>query len=239
MQGEWRRSHPARGCTPGAKAPSILKDLRGAEAPLFHGCAGVRGAYPRSRGSTVIHEDPAAFAPPGIRLFGELLEDKLEGCLHQPRRGGADDLAECGSIVDVAVYRSWAEELRVIENVERLQAEFQLLRFRQRHGLHQGHIVVIESGTVEEAAPGVSRRAQRLQSEKRRIEIRLPVARIGIQIERSGRVLRFVNSVVIDAVWLRAEQGVVAVVEQRHREAAAEMSDPGNRPAAGPAIGAE
>src|SRR6202451_3486753 len=65
----------------------------------------------------------------------------------------------------------------------------------------------------------------------------MSIARVGVDIERAGSVLRFVDAVVVDAVGLGPEQGVVAVVEQGDGKAAAEVGDARDGPAFGGAIG--
>src|SRR3984957_19020227 len=65
----------------------------------------------------------------------------------------------------------------------------------------------------------------------------MSVARVGVDIERAGRVLRFVDAVVVDSVGLSSEQGVVAVVEKSYGKAAAEVGDAGDGPAFGGAVG--
>src|ERR1700733_5057912 len=56
-------------------------------------------------------------------------------------------------------------------------------------------------------------------------------------MKRSGRVLRFVDAVVVDAVGLCAQQRGIGVVEQRDGKAAAEVGDAGKRPSLCPAVG--
>src|ERR1700678_2146569 len=119
----------------------------------------------------------------------------------------------------------------MVEDVESLEAELKRLGLVERHALQQGHIVIVESRTVKEAALGVPGLSQGLETEEGSIEIRFSIARIGIQMQRSRGVLRLIHTKVVDAIGLGSQQRVVAVVEQRHRKTAAEMSDTGNRPA--------
>ena len=55
-------------------------------------------------------------------IVGLILKQKLCAQLHEPRRAGADDLAE-GGTTDVTVDGLWPKELRVIENIEALESE--------------------------------------------------------------------------------------------------------------------
>src|SRR5580658_2851383 len=173
--------------------------------------------------------EPGQCLPPGLK-------NQLDGRLQQPGRAGADDLAKGGTI-HIAVHRGWPEKLRVIENVEALHPELQRLGLGQGNRFHQRHVVVVEPRSIKETASGVSRCTQGLQTEERSVEIRLSIAWIGIQIERSGCELRLVYAIVVDAVRLRAQQGIVAVVEQGDRKTAAEMSDAGNGPTLRPTVG--
>ena len=84
---------------------------------------------------------------------------------------------------DVSVHGLRSEELGVVENVEAFEAKLQRFRFRQAHVLQEGHIVVVHSGAVEEAPLGGAGRAQGVFRERRGIEVRPPVARIGVEIE--------------------------------------------------------
>ena len=59
---------------------------------------------------------------------------QLGGQLHLARSVGADDPPEVAA-ADVAVNRSGAEELRVIENVEGFGAKLERLAFCQRERL--------------------------------------------------------------------------------------------------------
>src|SRR5580692_9722475 len=120
------------------------------------------------------------------------LESELRTQLNQAGRGGADNLAE-GRTADVAVNRLRPEELGVVENVERFDAELERLRFGQSQVLEQRHIEVLHAGTVEIAARGVARRTERVIAEQRRIEIGPGVSGIRVQIQRTGRDIRFID----------------------------------------------
>src|SRR5208282_3138518 len=160
---------------------------------------------------------------------------ELDSQLDEARRRRADDLAERGA-ADISVDGARAGELSVVERVEGFQAKLQRLRFREFQVLQQRQVVIIAAGTEKEAAPGVSRSAEQVGAEERSIEIRISVARVRIQMERPGGELGLVHAVVIDAVWLRAQQGVVSVIDQRHRKAAAESRDARNLPALRPSV---
>ena len=55
-------------------------------------------------------------------------------------------------------------------------------------------------------------------------------------MERTAVVIRQVDTEIVDAVGLGADQRVVAVVEKRDRKAAAEMRDAGKFPAFGETV---
>ncbi len=82
---------------------------------------------------------------------------------------------------------------------------------------------------MEVAASSVARRAQSVVAEKRGIEIR-PGLGIRIQLQAARENIGFIDAIVIDAVRLGADQRVVAVVDQRYREAGAETRDAGKFP---------
>src|SRR5271163_3492828 len=127
----------------------------------------------------------------------------------------------------------------MVENVECLETELQRLGFSERNALQQRHVVIVDPRTVEETALGVARLSEGLETEQAGVEIGLAVARIVVQREVPGNVLRFVDAIVVDAVGLRSQQGVVAVVEQGHGKTAAEMRDTRNRPTLCPAVRTE
>src|SRR5579883_104889 len=72
---------------------------------------------------------------------GTRSKQKLDRDLHQARRRGVHYLPEQGGI-DTAVHGSRAEELSVIEDVERLQPELKRFGLPQPRGLEQRHIEI-------------------------------------------------------------------------------------------------
>jgi hypothetical protein len=160
---------------------------------------------------------------------------ELHACLNQPGSRRADDLAEPGT-TDVAVNGLRSKELSVIENIEGFEPELEGFRLGQTQVLEKRHIEVLHSGAMEITPRGGTRSTQRILAEQSGIEIRLPVSGIAIQIERTSRDIWFIYAVVVDPVWLCAQQRVVAVVDERHRKARAEARDPGEFPSLCPVV---
>src|SRR5580658_2510128 len=160
---------------------------------------------------------------------------ELHAGLNQPGRRRADDLTERGA-ADIAVDGLRSKELRVVEDVEGFEAKLQGFRFGKAQVLKDRHIEVLHAGTMEIEPRGVAGSAQGILAEQTGIEIRLPVPGIAIQIEGAGRDIRFIDAVVIDPVWLRAQQRVIAVVDEGHGEAGAEARDSGEFPSLSPAV---
>ena len=112
-------------------------------------------------------------------------------------------------------------KLRVVEGVKSLQAQFEGFRFGELEVLLQRQIVIVDPRPGEESAAAVPDRAERRQTEERRIEVRVSIARVVIQIERTVRIFKFIDGQIVDAVSLRSQQGSVLVIVERHREAGA------------------
>ena len=158
-----------------------------------------------------------------------MLERELRAHLNQAGRRRAHHLAE-RSTADIAVYGLRSEKLSVVENIKSFEAELQGCGFGEARVLEERHVEVLHSRSVEIAARRVARSAEGVIAEQRCIEIRLPVAGIVIQIERTRRNVRLVDTVVVHPIWLGAQQGIVAVIDQRHRETRAEARDAGEFP---------
>ena len=62
------------------------------------------------------------------------------------------------------------------------------------------------------------------------------MAGIVIQMERTTRVIRFINAIVVDAIRFGSEQRIVTVIDHGHGKAGAEMGDSGELPALCPAV---
>src|SRR5580658_3919712 len=124
----------------------------------------------------------------------------------------------------------------MIENVKRLNPELQRLRFRKPQILKQRHIVVIQPRPAKKSPPRSPRRSQRVLAKLRSFEIRLPVPRIVIQIERPTRIIRLINAKIINPIRLRAQQGIIPKINQRHRKPGTHASDPRNLPTLSPTI---
>src|SRR5580692_4707656 len=172
---------------------------------LWYHCHSMRGAARRSQKGRVRHGER------GPAERDRLLEHELNRSLHQTGGGCADNVSERRT-VDVAVHGRWSVELGVVEEVESLETELQRLGFSEGNALQQSNVVIVDAGTVKEAALGVARQSHRLEAEKCGIEIGF-------------------------AVGVGSEQGIVAIVEQGHGKTAAEVGDAGDRPTLCPAVG--
>ena len=124
----------------------------------------------------------------------------------------------------------------MVENVERFEAKLERLGFREPDFFHQRHVVVIESRPREKTAFGISGRTQGLQAEERGVEVSRRGAGVVVQIERARGELRLVNTVVVNAIWFGAEQGIVPIVVEGDGETGAEVRDAREAPAIGPTI---
>src|ERR1700722_14181983 len=79
------------------------------------------------------------------------LERKLRRELDEPWCGGRLDLTK-GRAGNVAVHRARPVELRMVEDVERLEAHLQCPGTAERHVLDERHVEILDAGTVEETA---------------------------------------------------------------------------------------
>jgi hypothetical protein len=149
--------------------------------------------------------------------------------LHEARRHRADDLAE-GRVIDVAVNGIRAEELCVIESVERFQTEFEHFGLGEVGIFQQRNIPIVHSRPIKEPARGRTGRAERWRAEKRCIEIRPAVSRIVIELQRAGGNIEVSEPVAVHSVVEASDQSGVVGIDQRHRKPTAETSDTRNRP---------
>src|SRR5215831_5350789 len=92
------------------------------------------------------------------------LERELRRKLDKPRRRGGFDVAERWA-GDVAVHRARTVELRVVEQVERLEPNLEVARLVERHALDEGEVEVLDAGSVEESARRVAQLAERREAE--------------------------------------------------------------------------
>src|SRR5580658_6282283 len=159
-------------------------------------------------------------------------ERKLQCELHQTRRLRLDDIAEVG-IENLPLHRVGAEKLRMVEGVERLEAKLELLLLGDLEVTQHGQIEVYLARPVERTPRGSPRLAQRVLGERRDIEVGLPIARVGVDVERQTGIVRRIDIVVVDAVGAASLQRVIAVLVQRHREARGDAGDAAKLPAAG------
>jgi hypothetical protein len=70
----------------------------------------------------------------------------------------------------------------------------------------------------------------------RGVEVRLPIAGVVIDVEGTARVVRLVDTKVVDAIGLRSQQGIVTEVDGSHGKTRTETGDPGNLPTLRPAV---
>lgn len=97
---------------------------------------------------------------------------KLRGHLNQPRRSCTDDAPEV-RVVDFAIHRRRAIELRVVEEIERFGANVYRREFRDPNRLAELYLEVLNPGAVEEAPGRIAQLSQRVWSEEAGIERRL------------------------------------------------------------------
>src|SRR5207302_6723653 len=82
----------------------------------------------------------------------------------ETRRCGGRDFAECRA-GDVAVNRPGAVELRMVEDVERLEPDFEIPRLVERHALNQREVEVRDAGPEKEPPRRVPQLSERRQAE--------------------------------------------------------------------------
>jgi len=112
------------------------------------------------------------------------LEVKFHRHLNQPGSGRADNVSEI-RIVDLPAHRGRTIELRMVEDIEGLDADVESAHFRDAYGLAELHIEVLNAGTVKHAPGRVPQYPRRFRSEQAVVESRLAVARIRIGLERT------------------------------------------------------
>ena len=105
-----------------------------------------------------------------------------------------------------------------------------------RTDFQESNVVVVHSRAIEEAAARRAGRPQGVLGELGGVEIRAAIARIAIEVERASQIVGFIHAKVVDAVRLRAQQRVVAEIDQRHGKTRTETRDPGKFPALRPTI---
>jgi len=139
----------------------------------------------------------------GRRLEQQYLspsKQKFHAQLREAASGGVNDLPK-RLASDVSIDSLRPEEFRVIKHIEGFEPYLQRLRFGQTQQiLEECHAQISHSWTGEEAPAGGSRRAQRVLAKGNRIAIGLPVSRVVVEVEWTTGVIRFVSTVVVDAV---------------------------------------
>ena len=94
----------------------------------------------------------------------------------------------------------------MVEGVEGLEAELEGSRIGEAEVFLEGHVEVINSGAVEDAAFGVAELAEVFFGEESCVECAAAVAAVGVDLERAGEVLRGVEEIVVCAVAECAEE---------------------------------
>src|SRR3954463_8547000 len=171
----------------------------------------------------VATDDARPSAPgtrPGFRWFFRASirwsEHDLHPDLHETGRRGTHDLAERRAR-NVAVHRRRAVELRVVEDVERLDANLRHALGPESHALDERQVGIVDTRTMEEPARRVPQLTQRRQLELARIEGgALP--RIVVDLQVAAEIVRRIEQIVVDAVAERAQQRRVLRVVERDRE---------------------
>ena len=139
------------------------------------------------------------------------------------------DLAKCG-IVDVSIDGAASIKLRVIEGIERFEAEFERLAFAQLGDLVKGHVPIINAGSVERPACRVSLRAERIRTEQRGVEVGLSVSRVVIDFQVSGSNVGTIDAHGVDAVVLCVYEKIVAIASESYGQTRRKATDPRNCP---------
>jgi len=142
---------------------------------------------------------------------------------------GVDDFAEVGA-VGVAIDGFGAEELGMIEEVERLHAQREGAGFTEGEFLLQGCVEVFRARAIKEAPMSGSHLAQLRNGQQSRVEGGLAVARIAVQLEIARREVGRVDAVVVDAVGHGTDKRSVVVVEEGDGHSGTEARDAGKSP---------
>src|SRR5437868_5180098 len=140
---------------------------------------------------------PTPGSPPLVRT-PVTSEVELRRNLNKPGRRRGLDFSERRAH-DVAVDGARAVELRMVEDVERLEAQLEVPLLIEGHAFDEREIEVLDAGTVEKAPWRVAELAERRQAEAVGVE-RRPLRRIVIDLQvATGSVIRRVDEVVVDA----------------------------------------
>ena len=96
------------------------------------------------------------------------LENEFRTQLSNPRGLSADDPTESAGralIGDIAVHGLRSEKLGVVKGVERLEPKLKRFCFLETHVLEKSQVVIVDSWSGEEPAPGGARSAQGVLAE--------------------------------------------------------------------------
>ena len=113
------------------------------------------------------------------------------------------------SAVDISVNRAGPEKLGMVEGIETFEPDLQHPHFRELRNLVKGYIVVVHTWSVERPPRRVTRRPQSVGTVEGRVEVRLSVPRVPINLEIAGNDIRQIDADSIDTVVLDTDQRVV------------------------------
>src|SRR5580692_5693476 len=118
------------------------------------------------------------------------------GCyLNQPGSSCTYHASEV-RIVYLSIHRRRTIKLRVVEYVEGFDSDIKRFRFRKAHRFADLHIEVQNTRAVEKAARRVTQLSKCLWGKQARVEFRLSIAGIRIDLERTRRELRSVQQLI-------------------------------------------
>jgi hypothetical protein len=132
------------------------------------------------------------------------LEDKLCSNLSYTRVSRTEYSTE-RRVPDISIDGSVRIKLRVIEDVEHLQAKLHRTSLCEGSNFMHCHVIVVDTRTVKHTPLGVALRPECIRREASGVEICLPVARVAVE---------FVSGAVV--VWHVDTGGVDSIVLQLH-----------------------
>src|ERR1700691_6656287 len=124
----------------------------------------------------------------------------------------------------------------MIKRVERFEAKFERLAFRQFSEFVKRHVKVIYSRSVERPTGRISLSPERIRTEQRSVEVWLSVSRVVVDFEIPRSDVGQIDAHRVDAVVLRVDEEVVAIAGEGHGQPCREPSDSRYCPAFGQAI---
>ena len=164
-------------------------------------------------------------------------EVQFQSCLtHSSRLGLKNSPERCA--VDIAVDGVCSVELGVVKSVKSFEAEFERGRLLDARSLAQRHIVVVDSGSIENSAVCRAEGAERVRGEQCGVEGTRIVPWIVIDVEwaETRVVIRQIDADTVHAVVLDLHQRVIPETLKRTRQSRCEPGDSGYCPALSEAI---